>query len=89
MKNLNFDEMVADGGLPSYTEKSPEQIVQDYLTKLFRGGLRNLRTNSVEEFSQKSLSDTPTDIVITHPSVRGNSTLSRNFELMTVSELVI
>ena len=89
MKNLNFNEMTTDGGLPSYTEKSPEQIVQYYLTKLFESGLKNLRINRVQEFSQRSLSDTPTDIVITHPSVRDNFTLLRNFELTIVSELVI
>ena len=89
MKNLNYNEMIADGGLPSYTEKSPEQIVQYYLTKFFHGGLDNLRANNVEEFSQRTLNDTPTDIVITHPTVRGNSTLSCNFELTTVLELVI
>jgi hypothetical protein len=75
MKNLNFGAMIAEGGLPSYTEKSPEQIVQHYLTKLFHGGLANLRRNRVEEFSQRSLSDTPTDIVITHPSVCSDSYL--------------
>ena len=89
MKNLNFDAVFADGGFPGYPEKSPEQIVQYYLTKFFHGGLSNLRTNGVEEFSQRSLSDTPTDIVIAHPAVRGNSTLLRHFELTVVSDLVI
>jgi hypothetical protein len=69
MKNLHFTGMVSDGGLPSYTEKDPEHIVQDYLTKLFAGGLASLRRSKVEEFSQTSLDNNPTDIVITHPSV--------------------
>jgi hypothetical protein len=69
MKNLHFDDMVANGGLPSYTEKSPEQIVQYYLTKLFHGGLTKLRENRIQAFSQKDLRETPTDIVITYPAV--------------------
>jgi hypothetical protein len=87
MKNLRFNAMVADGGLPSYTEKSPEQIVQYYLTKFCDAALRNLRTDDVDEFSERSLNNISTDIVITHPSVRDDSAL--NFELTNLSELVL
>jgi hypothetical protein len=65
MKNLNFAHVKASGGDPPYTYKSSEQIVTDYLTKVFQWLLQAVKKMT------KTLRDTiSTDIVVTIPTVR-------------------
>lgn len=67
MKNLNFKEMMAattGHGLPAYSQKSPEEIVTDYLTKVF------MRLDEVvNEFTDAFRRHTTTDLVVTVPTV--------------------
>jgi molecular chaperone DnaK (HSP70) len=66
MKNLNFREMMAantDQDRPAYSQKSPEEIVTDYLTKVFRR-----LDEAVEEFTDAFRRHTTTDLVVTVPT---------------------
>lgn len=68
MKNLNFAHVKASGGDPPYTYKSAEQIVTDYLTKVFEFLLQAVKKMT------KTLRDTiSTDIAVTIPTVRSAS----------------
>jgi hypothetical protein len=67
MKNLSFRHLVAaelSGGKPAYTQKSSEEIVTDYLSKVFQCLLQVIDT-----FSQELRAIIPTDIVVTVPTV--------------------
>lgn len=59
MKNLHFDHVRACKGYPEYTWKNPEEIVTDYLTKIFQ-----YVDKYVEKFRVLGL---PVDIVVTVP----------------------
>jgi hypothetical protein len=67
MKNLSFADMMAANGdydRPAYSHKAPEEIVTDYLTKVF------LRLEeAVEDFTDAFRIHTATDIVVTVPTV--------------------
>jgi len=65
MKNLNFEHLKEDGVLPAYTGKSAEQIVTEYLSRVF-GHL----SDAIENFSEEFKAQFPVDIVITVPTVR-------------------
>ena len=67
MKDLHFGDIVLadeDNEIPAYACKSPEEIVTDYLTKVF--GYLDL---TVEEFKPSFRKHTITDLVITIPTV--------------------
>ncbi len=68
MHNLNFQYIKESGGAPKYTRKGPEQIVEDYLTKVF-----NYLLQAVESFTEELRSSIPVDIVATIPAVRSCS----------------
>lgn len=65
MKNLHFDHIISSRGFPAYMQKSPEEIVTDYLTKVFQFLLGN-----VESFASEWRCNLFTDIVATIPTVR-------------------
>ncbi len=63
--NLDFDNVKKSRGYPEYTWKDPEEIVTDYLKKVFE------YLNDAFEFIGSHLrSKIPVDIVITVPVVR-------------------
>lgn len=62
MKNLHFDHVRASGGYPEYTWKSPEEIVTDYLTKIYP-----YLDKRLDEFGQEIRQRLPVDIVVTVP----------------------
>jgi molecular chaperone DnaK (HSP70) len=67
MKNLSFADMMAandDHNRPAYTDKSPEDIVTDYLTKVFAH-----LDESVRVFNNAFKRQTVTDLVVTVPTV--------------------
>lgn len=67
MKNLNFLRIMGDqegDGIPAYSHKSPEEIVQDYLSRVFQ-----YLGKVVEGFSTVLRVRIPTDIVVTVPTV--------------------
>lgn len=64
MQNLNFELIKASGGEPSYTYKSAEQIVTDYLRKVFEYLLQ-----SVIVMMEPLRNTMSTDIVVTIPTV--------------------
>ena len=67
MKNLNFDEMFRSQGgrdIPAYSDKSPEEIVTDYLTKVFQR-----LEQEVDRFGKMARKHTATDLVVTVPTV--------------------
>lgn len=63
MKNLHFQHIKASGGLPVYTEKSAEEIVADYLAKVFTD-----LEKSVENFMEVLRDRISTDLVVTVPT---------------------
>jgi hypothetical protein len=71
MKNLNFDEMMLSKGendLPPYSHKSPEEIVTDYLKKIFAYVKMEVRVDENNVFAKHA----PTDIIVTIPTVCSN-----------------
>jgi hypothetical protein len=64
MKDLGFENIKASQGLPEYPWKSPEEIVTDYLTKVFQYVLQ-----SIDVFSASLGALLPIDIVMTMPTV--------------------
>jgi len=69
MSNLNFDGMLSNisnnGDVPAYSYKSPEDIVTDYLRKIFQ-----YLYGEVDQFGQLARKHIATDIVVTVPTVR-------------------
>lgn len=67
MGDLDFRHVQNAGGLPSYTWKGPENIVEDYLTKVFDAFLPAIEEMAglTEEVRAQML----TDIVVTIPAV--------------------
>jgi hypothetical protein len=62
MKNLNMERLKAVGPLPAYTTRSSEQIVTEYLTRVF-----NYLSEGIEVLRDyKDM--VPTDIVVTVPT---------------------
>ncbi|KAI4959504.1 hypothetical protein J4E86_003226 [Alternaria arbusti] len=68
MSNLNIDDMLRsmsnDEDVPAYSHKSPEEIVTDYLQKVFQ----HLEVE-VDQFGAIARKHTATDIVVTVPTV--------------------
>jgi molecular chaperone DnaK (HSP70) len=64
MKNLHFQHIKAAGGLPAFTWKGPEDIITDYLRKVFAYLLQ-----AVAQFSEEFRAQAPVDIVVTVPPV--------------------
>jgi hypothetical protein len=62
--NLEFDNVKKSRGYPEYTWKNPEEIVTDYLTKVFQH-----LNQSLEYFGSHLRAQIPVDIVITVPVV--------------------
>jgi len=67
MNNLNINYIRSNGFLPVYTSKSPEVIVEDYLSKVFQ-----YLEQDLGRFTEAVTKGTPTDIVATIPTVRHN-----------------
>lgn len=66
MHNLHFQYIRASQGLQQYTWKSPEEIVEDYLAKVFDAILKHLVETA---FPEELRSRMPVDIVVTIPAV--------------------
>jgi hypothetical protein len=64
MKNLHFQDIQAAGELPDFPWQGPEEIVTDYLDKVF-----SYLTRVVNQFSDELRVQIPVDVVITVPSV--------------------
>ena len=72
MKNLSFMDMMAatnEHDRPAYSEKAPEEIVSDYLTKVY-GVLDDVVD---EKFTDAFRKLTATDLVVTVPTVCDNT----------------
>jgi hypothetical protein len=80
MSNLNFQHVKASRGYPEYTWKNPEEIVTDYLTKIFQ-----YLDKEVDKFSPQLRAQLPVDIVITVPVV--SSTLLLEGESIVIITL--
>ena len=65
MKDLQFDHIQAAKGAPDFPYKGAEDIVTDYLTKVFAYLFR-----VVVKFSKELRDRIPVDIVVTVPTVR-------------------
>jgi hypothetical protein len=64
MKNLDFEHVKSAKGYPGYTWKKPEDIVTDYLSKVFQ-----CFEDATEHLMEIKL-NVPVDIIITVPVVR-------------------
>lgn len=67
MHDLDF-QYIIDGGAEKYTRKGPEEIVKDYLTKVFDYLLK-----AVTPFTEGFRKTIPVDIVATIPAVRSHN----------------
>ena len=65
MKNLNFEHLKGVGVLPAYTDKSAEQIVTEYLSRVFE-----YLSEAIDAFSHQLRVRIPVDMVVTVPTVR-------------------
>jgi hypothetical protein len=65
MKDLDFEYIKNAAGLPEFPWKSPEDIVTDYLEKVF-----DYLIQTVDEFSPEVRGRFPVDIVVTYPTVK-------------------
>jgi hypothetical protein len=63
-RNLEFDAVKKSGGYPEYPGKNPEEIVTDYMTKVFQH-----LNQSFELFGSHLKAQLQVDIVITVPLV--------------------
>lgn len=63
MKNLSFEHIKRSKGYPNYTWKQPEEIVSDYLSKMFQSFER------ATEYIDELKATLPVDIVLTVPVV--------------------
>ncbi|KAI4693068.1 uncharacterized protein J4E88_001439 [Alternaria novae-zelandiae] len=82
MKNLNFDEMMLSKGqndLPPYSHKSPEEIVTDYLEKLFAYVQMEVRVDEDNVFAKH----TTTDIVVTIPTKWSYMAMNSTYRALT------
>lgn len=68
IKNLHFDNVVKSKGYPAYTWKVPEDIVTDYLTKVF-----DYLEQAMSHFGAELNAQIPVDIVLTIPVVNPQS----------------
>lgn len=80
-KDLHFDNVVKSKGYPAYTWKLPEDIVTDYLTKVFE-----YMEQAVSHFSAAQI---PVDIVVTMPVVNPHFSFSNHLVLNGAEEMVI
>jgi hypothetical protein len=62
--NLDFEHVKKSRGYPEYTWKTPEEVVTDYLRKVFQYLYQNFET-----FGQHLKLNIPVDIVLTVPVV--------------------
>lgn len=70
MQNLHFENIVLsteDGLIPASACKSPEEVVTDYLTKVFA-----YLNRTVDTFEESFRRHTTTDLVVTVPTVRSD-----------------
>jgi hypothetical protein len=65
MKDLSFQNLRGVGVLPAYTDKSAEQVVTEYLSKVFE-----YLSEVILNFSKELRDQVPVDIVVTVPTVR-------------------
>lgn len=81
MENLHFEHIKKVGSLPDYTWKEPEEIVTDYLSKIYehvmaqvtKGTRMDAGNPQLRSVQQAMTSKIPIDIVITVPVVRNIS----------------
>jgi hypothetical protein len=66
VNNLEFEAVKKAKGLPDYTWKTPEEIVTDYLTKIFE----HVNSKVFQLMGSHLLSQLQVDVVITVPVVR-------------------
>ena len=64
MHNLDFRYIRDAGSAPKYPRKGPEEIVEDYLTRVF-----DYLLQAVGSFTQELRDRIPVDIVVTVPAV--------------------
>lgn len=65
MCNLDFENLKKSRGYPEYIWKDPEEIVTDYLTKVFQ-----CLNQNCQHFGDTLITRIPVDIVLTVPIVR-------------------
>ena len=66
MHNLDFQYIIDSGSLPKYPRQGPEEIVEDYLTEVFKAFRKS---KVMAKLTEAYLKETPVDIVATIPAV--------------------
>jgi hypothetical protein len=64
MHDLSFDQVEKTNGKPDFTTKKPEDVVLDYMKKIFESVEKHLA-----KYPTELIRLLPVDIVITHPVV--------------------
>jgi len=64
MHNLSFQYIEDSEGKPKYPRKGPEEIVEDYLSKVF-----DYLLETIGQFTEELRNNIPVDIVVTIPAV--------------------
>ncbi|PVH79969.1 hypothetical protein DL98DRAFT_588754 [Cadophora sp. DSE1049] len=78
MHDLNFSYIKDSGSKPKFTHKKPEEIVQDYLTKVFEHLLQN-----VDIFTEEMRDRMSVDIIATVPTEWGYRAKNLTFRALT------
>ena len=65
VQDLHFSHIKSAGPLPEYPSRKPEDIVSDYIFRVFEVVLDRIATEFTPEFRNA----TPVDVVITMPAV--------------------
>jgi hypothetical protein len=66
VQDLHFSHIKSAGPLPEYPSRKPEDIVSDYIVRVFEVVLDRIAIEFTPEFRNA----TPVDVVITMPAVR-------------------
>jgi hypothetical protein len=69
MDNLNFAHIEKTNGNPAFSPKKPDDIVKDYLDKIFRQVMKVLQTDERFQIEDVDRRKMPVDIVFTMPVV--------------------
>lgn len=78
MRNLHFQHIKASGNLPVYTYKTPEAVVEDYLTNVFE-----YLENAFRYFTEELREDLKTDIVVTVPTGWSDRAVNATYRALT------
>lgn len=82
MNDLSFDHIERRDGNPAFSPRKPDDIVKDYLDKIFERVIKVLETDTRVKIEDDDRRKTPVDIVFTMPVASKHVELSTNNKLI-------